>query len=361
MATSPTKPFSFTPMACSRVRPCSRMEGQDINDVMVTYRYRNRTNTDIYVSRRDGIRLKVEPTDRLEAVNEFSIFVSYTAKRAVINEMLSRLNDSPDALTDEKRQIAQAFRKTLHKERSGVVCATVEYMVRDDAIVQAGGRVYLTDVDVVLEWPEHRSMPHPYSRSEQEKSTLAAMLPGAGSRTFAFMLKAVDNSGMRHFTDRYVNLGGKVYRVPTERDEAFSTGVHVVTRIPVAALDDDPLTGSGGELTSKWHSFEEADKLYHLHRTVEDATMGGPLGEVIKEHLNEQAARHRLQEGEQKGQQLVLERELQTLRNANARLKVEQDSQVHHQRTFMEWVKVCATVLTTGIALLTAVQKFATI
>lgn len=345
----------YAALASPRVRVASDQYAVDPNDVVVTYRYQNRTDHPITVSRRDGTRFLVMPTEKLNCTGQFSVFVTYSCKRTVISECLNQLN-AVLGTNAEMETVAKALLRNFNRTTATVVNATVEYMLSEDELTQQGGRVYLTDVDVMVEHTGGRVVPHPFSRDSQNRSALQALLPAAGPNTFAFMLKAVDNSYRKHFSDRYINLGGKVYQIPVEEDESLSTGVHVISRVPVSRDRRD----NEGELCSTRMDFEQADELFHLHTTVEQAELGGPPSEMLKEKLNERLARQRLEELDIKDRTTVKELELQQLRTQTARNKAEQEQEQSTVRNVLEWVKVGSAIFATTLSLLTIWQKYST-
>lgn len=345
----------YAAMTTPRVRVASENFQLDPNDVTISYRYQNRTDHPMTVSRRDGTRLVVLPTEKLNCTGQFSIFMTLSCKRTVISECLKQL-DEVLGKNVETDVLHKALVRNANRTTSTVVSATVEYMLDEDQLMQQGGRVYLTDVDVMLDRVGSRQVPHPFSRDMQNRSALQALLPKAGPNTFAFMLKAVDNSSYKHFSDRYINLGGQVYQIPVEADESLTTGIHVIARVPVTKENLD----NEGALRSTRMDFEQADELFHLHTTVERAELGGPPSEMLKERLNERLANQRLEELNIKERSTKDELELQRLRNSTARNRAVLDHEQSTVRNVLEWVKVGSTIFATTLGLLTAWQRYAT-
>ena len=329
----------------------------DPSDVTVSYRYQNRTDNPITVSRRDGIRVVVQPTAKMHPVDEFNIYVTYTGSRDVINNAYNLLNESPDD-GQENRQLARALRRAVDRAKTGNVSATLEYVLTEEHLKRMGGRVYLTDVDLLIEWPGSKEIEHPFCRQQQEKRNLETLLPNCSDHTFALMFKAVDNSGRSHYADRYINLGGKIYRIPVERDEAYSTGFHVMSRSPVSGHSSVGMPAA--DMVPQYYTFEQADALFGLQKTVEEAYFGGPVSELRKAQLNDAVTENRLKEAGTRSEQLGVEVELQRLRNEAARNKTLNDSVIDKQKNLLEWAKITTGVIGTVIGALTIWQKFAT-
>lgn len=321
----------------------------DPTDISVTYRFQNRTDRPITVTRRDGVRFSVRPTSRFNTIDEFRIYVQYSASRDVIKNIAEVLNESSNTGIEHDK-ILRSMRKAYNKGNSNPITATVEYIVVEDQLRNAGGRVYLADLDIVVEMGGLKPMTHPFSNAGIERHKLNSIMPSCTDNTLAFMFKAVDNSEYKLFTDRFINIGGLVFRIPVERDDAFGTGVHVISRSPidvkVQAGDDVD------ELTSTFYTFEEADKRFGLYLTAEEAKVAGPLVESKKEQAN-------LFIAEAKLESIKDERGLQILRNQQQQQKLELDMQLNGGKSFLEYAKVGTAILTAVVTVLTIWQKLA--
>lgn len=344
---------SYIVQATPSVRNVTHSGVGDPNDLMVTYRYQNRTDRLVTVSRRDGTRFTIKRTERATPNDEFSILVTYFGPVDVIIECLNLLDESREDSPDT-RKIMRAFHRASDRRKGRTVTATVEYVINEKQLDDAGGRVYLTDLDLMLEWKGHgKAVNHPFSYAEREKKTLETMLPSYSTSTFALMFKAVDNTGKDFYSHRYINVGGEVFQIPVERDEAYVTGIHVTTR---RAVTDRGVQDEDG-LDTKYYSYEDADKKFFLHRTVEDAKYGGPIEEASKALLNASAARMKLEEQSLKTWQTGQEREITIMKVQSQRQKAEQEKEAAAQRNFMEWAKVGTSILGAAVSLLTIWQK----
>jgi len=235
-----------------------------------------------------------------------------------------------------------------------VVTATVEYVINEQQLDDAGGRVYLTDLDLMLEWKgQGKPVKHPFSYAEREKKTLESILPSYTTSSYALMIKAVDNTNRDHYSHRYINIGGEVFQIPVERDMAYVTGIHVTT---CRAVTDRGVQDEKG-LETKYYTYEDADKKFNLHRTVEDAKYGGPIEEASKAILNASAARMRLEEQSIRSWQTEAERDIMVMKVQTQKQKAEQELEASAQRSLMEWAKVGTAVLGAAVSLLTIWQK----
>ncbi len=332
-----------------------RIPGQqhynDLNDIVVTTRYQNRTAFPLYISGRDGVRFRSVPTNRYNVVDEFRIYVTYTASAEVIRNAGNSLNESPNSgRVHDKilRAMKRAYTNGVNSGRD--ISWTVEYVVTEKQLRDCGGRLYLGDLDLLIETEQVRPMTHPYSQYGTERRRLESLMPSCTKNTLAFMFKAVDNSGSRMYADRYINIGGMVYRIAVEKDDAYATGIHVIGRKEIVMGDGELHTTN--EMESRFFTFEEADKNFGLRLTAEEAKVAGPLVEHLREQAAVQVARDKLEASRE-------ERSLQLLRNEQQRQKMELDLELNEGKSLMEWSKIVAGVFAGVVTIITIWQKLA--
>lgn len=352
-----TDPYKYRSGRARLVRPVYASERIDLkNDVEVNVRYVNRTNRPILVTRRDGIRFVVYPHTFGNPSDDFSVYVTLKGPVDVIKNALDRLNDryAPKGIECEKWRASLDRALYVVKDDATVVSATVEYMLSEQQIDTLGGRVYMTDQDIVVEWhdPIVQIVTHPFSQGEIEKKSLEAVFTGCGQDSFVMLFRAIDNSGQL-FSDRYINIGGQVFKVPIEQDESLESGVYVTTRRSMAENRDE----APHELVSHFMTFEQADRILHLHKTVEDAKNGGPVTQIAKDHLNAHAASQKLEEAKIRQQQLRMEEELQKIRHEREKEKLAREEKHSLQKIVLEWIKTAATLISAGLGLYAAFRK----
>lgn len=352
-----TDPYKYRSGRARLVRPVYASERIDIkNDVEVNYRYVNRTNRPVLITRRDGIRFVVYPHTLGNPSDEISIYVTLKGPLDVIKNTLDRLNDryAPRGVEGDKWRASLERALYVAKEQATVVAATVEYMLSEHQIDNLGGRVYMTDQDIVIEWldPVVQIVTHPFSQGELEKKSLEAVFTGCGEESFVMLFRAIDNSG-QNYSDRYINIGGQVFKVPIEQDESLETGVYVTTRRSMSESRDD----APHELATHFMTFEKADRILRLQKTVEDALNGGPVTEVAKDRLNAHAASQKLEEARMRQQQLKMEEELQRIRHEREKEKLGREEKHSTQKIVLEWIKTAATLITAALSLYAAFRK----
>jgi hypothetical protein len=336
--------------AAKIIRLPGDLHNTDSCDISITHRYQNRTAGVIHVSRRDGVRLKAIPASRYNTSDEFRVYVSYTASRDVIKNAAEILDESQNS-SIEHDKILRALVKAYNQSNGTQITAVVEYVVPEHQFRDSGGRLYIADLDLLLEDDRVKPMAHPYSHNGIDRKKIDSLMPSCGDETLAFMFKAVDNSGYKVFSDRYINIGGLVFRIPVEQDDAYPTGVHVISRksVEVVAEFDDTDNGLG----STFYTFEEADKRFGLHLTAEEAKVAGPITEALKDQVNLTLAKDKLTA-------LKDERTLQVLRNQQQQQKLELEMQLNGSRSFLEYAKIGTAILTATVTVLTIWQKLAT-
>lgn len=308
--------------------------------------YYNYMDRDIRIKRRDGTSIVVNNLGRYVS-DEFVICISQSMRRDVMQRTLDSLIANPVSRDRDTSCWISAYEIELARgANNSYLTASVEYVIYHRDLVDAGGRCYLPDLDILMEESDRAGGAHPFERSMRDEAMLEAIVPGVGDDTFVLMIKAVDNSAHPQRGNRYVNIAGEIYAVPIERDTKYTTGIHLVTRPPV---HEDGLAARGDGMIIRSYSFEEGDVKLFLHRSVEAARHGGPVNEVIKQLLDRESAIKRLEEAKLRTEQLEADAELQRLKNEGALHRAQAEKEASMRRNLLEWAKTAAALL--GVAL----------
>jgi hypothetical protein len=347
-----TKPYKYIVGGVKCVRQPDRAYNTDLNDVQISRRFQNLTDTELWISSRDGVVLESKPAARYLTTDEFKVIVSYTGKKSVIKNCLRLLIESPNRGI-ERSSLLTAFKQTANSEGKDDThkTVTVEYVVTQNQIVQSGGVFYLEDLDVLLESKApgcFRPLIHPFSHNGIDRKTIDALMPQCSDKTFAFMFKAVDNTGNNSYQDRFINIGGRVYQIPIEKDDSRATGVHVISRKHIGMEETNKTARE--ELITSFYTFADADVVFGFFKTIEEAEGGGPISEIMKDRMSRKAAADKLFTMDQ-------DLELQKLRNKHAELKMEADAQLNSSRSFLEYAKVATAILTAVVGVMGIVSK----
>lgn len=341
----------FQPKQATRIRTASRSHVNGAVDSCVTVSYFNHSDRALSITERDGTVSILQPTER-SAADEFVVCVSRLMQRDTMERALEILRADTTGQNNERDQWVRAYDNALFNTTHSRLEASVEYVIYHRDLMDAGGRCYMPDLDLLVEWVSDRGAEHPFSYSQRNRAVMEAVVPGVSDITFVFMLKAVDNQPHSQRADRYINLGGTVYHIPVERDLNYQTGVHLVTRAPVG----DKMQCS--DTSHQSFTFEEADMTFSLHRTVEDAKNGGPVEAMAKSKVEYLTAKKKVAEAEIRTDQLVQEERLQQLRNEGAIAKAVQDKEMYSRRNLVEGAKTIAGLLGAAITIYGLWSKF---
>lgn len=347
-------PLPYQQRGASRIRLASQTHEKGIRGApIVTVSYFNYFERDVVVTSRHGTPIVIPPLSDYNG-DQFIVCISHTMPRVTMERALDAMKCRPNPDDPETHYWIRAYEAALYNANLAILTASVEYVIYHRDICDAGGRCYMPDVDLLVEWVADHGAVHPFDKIKRDESTLHALVPGVGTDTLVFMIKAVDNAHQTQRGTRYINLGGDIHTIPIERDLGYDTGVHVVSRSP---LKDGEMTRG---VVHRSYTFEEADDKFGLHRTVEDAIKGGPITDMAKTILERDAVIKRLRESEIRGSQIEDEAELIRLRNEGARHKAEQDLAASKRRNYVEWAKTGAAILGALITVYGIIVKLTT-
>jgi hypothetical protein len=329
----------FQQKSATRIRNASRQHESGIKGApVVTTSYYNYTDREIVVTSRNGTAVVVEPLGNY-AADEFIVCVTHTMRRGAMERALDTLRSRANVDERETHYWIRAYEAALHNHTHDSLSASVEYVVYFRDICDAGGRCYMPDLDLLVEWLADHGSIHPFDKIKRDEAMVTNLAPGIGEATCVFMIKAVDNAHQVQRANRYINLGGDIFMVPVERDLKYSTGIHVVSRTPLQKGE------AVSDVIHRSFTFEEADEKFGLHRSIEDAINGGPLHDMAKILIERETTERRVGEARMRTGQLEQEEELQRLRNEAALLKTQQEREAAARRNYVEWAKTAVAVL----------------
>ncbi len=319
----------------------------DIEDVMISYQYHNRTDRTLRITNRNGVSFDSLPSQTGYHTDEFVILVYYKGNPSVIKNMAALLYSGANK-GQESERIYRALKRSLdgNKGSRRQLTAVVEYAVKIESLSRLNGRMYLNELDIVIEEPVTARMVHPFNSSELGRKDFESLIPAASDRCFLLSYRVIDNSGQRMIADRYVNIGGEVYRIPVEADPALKDGIHVAKRNPIFGAN--PMIK--GTVMYTHLSYEDGDKTLGLFLSAEQARAGGSYHDFMKDQLNAKST-------EDKVRTLELERELQDMRNELNRRKIQADLELNPGKTTLEWLKIGTGAITALVTVYTLWQK----
>lgn len=342
----------------------------------------------VFVATRTGIRFEVPR----QSVNVNSnpgvlIRVKVSASPSVNLDVSGLSNDKgTKASTKEAAAYIAAVQSASAKAlgQAHRVCF-VDYVIPEEDFDNNGGLLFLQSLDIQLSVLSAANTPyHPYSISGQRDRDAYALRASTEINTM-YGVVIRDKDGF--FGSRFLNINGEVYRVPVIRDGQEPDGVyrHVTGR-------------TTGEFTVdrtavEFFEFEEADKELGLYLTYNDALSLGNQAEKNKREYETQAntfkqaelqakihqaqadaafsrekeamrlhtalREHKLREFELVQQELEAEmnRRETLLRRDILLLKELSEKSGYIRRETTDLMKTIPMLITSGIALVVAIQK----
>lgn len=278
-----------------------------------TVTYINGFNDSMAVIERNGVKTICPPQRDRNNVN-FIIRQTYSVPKAVKFDADNILVSDPD-ITIECAVINKASEKLLSDDNmfSDHRTFAIDFIISRDVLERRGGSLYLIERDVVISNRiGSRSPTHPFSKHHIKQKLIDEDNNLVNENVFGFSIRIVDNNGT--YGDRYINLNNKAYRIPARRDRILHDGVYYTcTGQAFGNYDLCPPE------THKY-SFDEADKVLNLYRSVEDAlSFGDPIKAKEKE-LEKIKMEHKEKELEYANDKLEKQRKIDEL-TAEVKLK----------------------------------------
>jgi hypothetical protein len=173
----------------------------------------------------------------------------------------------------EKKRIAERLH-AMEKEPRWVSKRQFHYTlgISRQRLLDAGGVVYLNDVDLIIGFERHRHEAlHPYSIEGQIQRVNDTLQPLDGV-TQRFII--IDTANQ--FGPRWINTGYSVYELTPVVDPSLKDGVYVTTS-----------NNSARGPISQWYSFEEANEKLGLYRSAVEAEHFGDPKSRAQQALHE--------------------------------------------------------------------------
>lgn len=235
-----------------------------------TVTYYNYTFKDIMVRRRDGLVIPARRGRDIGANRHaFVISVEYTIDSDITNKMLETLRYTKS--NNPKFNIISDYVSTCLEmsKDNRYLFNTIEiaYTVTLKEIEDAGGSIYIPEIDLVIDLTEDPNAValHPHSIEHRRLDEDACVQNDVGrpaNRMGGIFYHIVDNNGV--FGDRWINLAGQVFKVPACEDHKDANGVYVhgysQARSRHHSVKD-----------YRYYTFEEAEKELQLFKTFDQA------------------------------------------------------------------------------------------
>ena len=347
-----------------RVKAVHIGDGADHGVSSTDFRMRcfNFTYTGIWHKTRLGVNTYLEPmTHRPEWVDqrldvELEWRVPIKGLQRITDEIRDNITGGGVLVRKILDEFDEQWRRLKNGRAMGHVTVTLVVSFPAGVLDEMGGSVYLYELDLqlVVQQRQREKIDHPYGPNETVKRAFMGLVPHLSDDTLVFSLKSVDNSPETSRSTRYINLGGEVYPVPTEQDDRLPDGVHLLCRNPVRKINDGTATK---DVWQKTYTYDEADKLFHLHRTPEDALIDGDREAILKQRQLDLKADDlelkRLQQIDEHRRTM----EERTHKDTIASRRWREDQVKEHSKNLGDWIKLVGMFISTAVGVLTALHK----
>lgn len=242
------------------------------------FEYINCLSQAVTVVMRTGLKLTLHPHGTLSS-NQFiarHTLILHPSVKVHLQRLLSAVDENSSA---ELKLMRESYLQQISaRPHWDGVTFKFDYPLSLQQIKAMGGVVYYHELDLVVSilTPED-TPPHPYSLEGRQQNVVQGTAAAVGDAGFAYTISLVDN-GKKH-GDRYINIGGNVYRITPTEDPTQRDGIYVVSNAASA----------GGyalqERIVKHYPFDGADESLGLYLTAEDAAVLGDASAARKKEL----------------------------------------------------------------------------
>jgi len=335
-----------------------------------TISYYNHLNCDITVTLRNGLPFKLPAGDGRK--NCIEVLVTYSIDARVGIDPRSTFHQRASNSAESAALLA-AIENCEKSGRFSRKSFTLKYSVTADEVEKNSGVTYIAELDLVLSVSDdERRAIHPYSPSSDRYRLIEAEVNVNDPEKFGYAMYLVSNNGA--IGDRYINIGGNAYRVPSTTNKSLRDGVYVCSSGRVEARGNDPIP------VAEFYPFDQAFELLKLYDTPESALkLGDQLiarEQELKEltmHMKEVEHSHKLERIKYEHDFAVKKQELEETRmeldnqyakeEHERRMRAMRDKEYHESRSSArkdssEIIKIIPIVLTGVIAISAAIAKY---
>lgn len=269
---------------------------------------------DVNVIDQIGMPISVTSTsDTTARADTFEVIVSYRFIHGVNFDPMRTLTDDVISTRKELKIVRDRLLQIYseHRRRNRAVVINLSYYFTMEMFRQNNMNIYSPELNLTLGiGGKDQLLTHPYS----EEGKLISMR--VGTKTYEIRIMINDPNG--EFGERFINIGGDVYRIPVSNDPVLPKGIHLSGTVPVKN------EAYGEVVRSKYVSFAEAEDLNFLHLSVAEALSHGDNSSREKreyEELKEQLRIHALEResalSEQEDRRKRAEHELKMAENSH--------------------------------------------
>lgn len=195
--------------------------------------------------------------------------------------------------------------------REGANANGLDYFVSSEDLARAGGSLYVEEADVTIAFSAHAAdAVHPFSEAGKCIHKGESGYWNGKRSSMMFCADIIDNDFS--IGDRFVNIAGKVFRIPSRQDATLSNGVYIDH-----TFEDGNLTLTR-LMESNSYDVDADDLPVRLYRTYEEALYDGDPRKHWEEVMSNESKK--LQQDN-----ITLKRELEELKATNERNKAERE------------------------------------
>jgi len=333
--------------------------------------YLNSTGADITITDRDSIPFIIKPDYNRDMLLVIQVTYTVGPSTLIDPKSLSKLLGKP---TTER----EAWNKTIEEAESGEYKTTSNRVLRvtykiSRQTIERHKALYIPELDILVSlYQTNDSMIHPYSDLGDRYKLIESDINLRSTKSFGYSMYIVSNDG--DYGDRYINLGGKVFKVPSTVNHSLQNGVYVCSSGDVVGKHSNPTP------LSEFYTFEQAEEQLTLYQSTEEARIHGDLlgsqeydrkqQAADLEDLKIQAKKKQLEheerilakKREQEETELIRQEVLAQQQHERAMRAIADkdyyESRQHARKDSSELIKYIPVVITAGLAIITLIQKY---
>lgn len=268
--------------------------------------YRNYLTFPVVVVDRSGLPVRIEASANIYQEQCFIVEKIYRLHHATYTEVRA----FQDSLTEENKNVHNVLKAQIEGDqrefRQGSYDIVVEYSLSEGRLDRSSRNCYLDELDLLIYFAGIEPAPiHPHSAKGRMNENEPIDIP-------QFIYRVTINDPYSEFGDKFINVGGQVYRIMATADTLKPAGVYLYCTKPVG-------TETFGETVSETrYDFAEVKEYIPLYNNVEDARTLGDIASQKKRELEETAHKHKITlselEHERKLEQMKHEQEILLLK-----------------------------------------------
>lgn len=298
---------------------------RDGRNVSVVYDYQNNSAQHLTVVNRQGLRVRIPPNPM---GGDGTLIVKLTVM--VDTNVILDIEDLFISDNPHDQQLAKIIKAGY--DRIGGQRGhhhSIDFTIEVDAIGSKGGNVYYRNLDIVVSTlnKEHVAK-HPATQAYHKELLITRNEAVNDTQSFGYSICIVD--AKNRFGKRFININKQIYSVPVKIDPSLPDGVYCTSSGSVEGDVDYAIP------TTKCYSFEEADSVLGMYRTVDEAKSYGDVFAQRERELKELTIRAKEEEHRIKQEKLQNDQELERRKLEIDNLKADHDSKIKHEREMRE-------------------------